>query len=125
MPINDRFPLAMLKEALVAALPPARRVFFEYVLFEGFNDAPGAQTAGGLAINTKHVKTEVLVENGGTVVIGGIYEQSERTDITKIPFFGDLPAVGWLFRNNTSTQSKTELLVFITPRIVNERLTIR
>ena len=88
-------------------------------------DAPGAQTAGGLAINTKHVKTEVLVENGGTVVIGGIYEQSERTDITKIPFFGDLPAIGWLFKNNTSTQSKTELLVFITPRIVNERLTIR
>ena len=88
-------------------------------------DAPGAQTAGGLAINTKHVKTEVLVENGGTVVIGGIYEQSERTDITKIPFFGDLPGIGWLFKNNTSTQSKTELLVFITPRIVNERLSIR
>jgi type IV pilus assembly protein PilQ len=76
-------------------------------------------------INTKHVKTEVLVENGGTVVIGGIYEQNERTDITKVPFFGDLPYIGILFKNTVSTNSKTELLVFITPRIINERLTIR
>ncbi len=88
-------------------------------------DQPGATTPAGVQINTKHVKTEVLVENGGTVVIGGIYEQNDRTDITKIPFFGDLPFVGFLFKNNTTSSSKTELLVFITPRIVNERLTIR
>ena len=78
-----------------------------------------------MQINTKHVKTEVLVENGGTVVIGGIYEQTDRTDITKIPFLGDLPLIGALFRNTTTSSQKTELLVFITPRIVNERLTIR
>ncbi len=88
-------------------------------------DQPGATTAAGVQINTKHVKTEVLVENGGTVVIGGIYEQNDRTDITKVPFFGDLPLVGWLFKNKSQTNGKTELLVFITPRIVNERLTIR
>ncbi len=88
-------------------------------------DQPGAATAAGLQINTKHVKTEVLVENGGTVVIGGIFEQSDRTDVTKVPFFGDLPLVGWLFKNSTYSNSKTELLVFITPRIVNERLNIR
>ena len=88
-------------------------------------DQPGATTPAGVQINTKHVKTEVLVENGGTVVIGGIYEQNDRTDITKVPFFGDLPFVGFLFRNNTTTTSKTELLVFITPRIVTERLTVR
>jgi type IV pilus assembly protein PilQ len=76
-------------------------------------------------INTKHVKTEVLVENGGTVVIGGIFEQADRTDVTKVPFLGDLPYIGALFRNTTSTATKTELLVFITPRIVTERLTIR
>jgi type IV pilus assembly protein PilQ len=87
--------------------------------------APAAGTQGGLQINTKHVKTEVLVENGGTVVIGGIFEQTDRTDITQIPFFGDLPFVGFLFRNNTTSSNKTELLMFITPRIVNERLTIR
>jgi type IV pilus assembly protein PilQ len=88
-------------------------------------DQPGPTTPAGVQINTKHVKTEVLVENGGTVVIGGIYEQNDRTDITKIPLLGDLPVVGWLFKNTTSTSAKTELLVFITPRIVNERLTIR
>ena len=88
-------------------------------------DAPGASTPGGVAINTKHVKTEVLVENGGTVVIGGIYEQNDRTDITKVPLLGDLPLVGWLFKNSSVSTGKTELLVFITPRIVNERLTIR
>jgi type IV pilus assembly protein PilQ len=88
-------------------------------------DQPGATTPAGVQINTKHVKTEVLVENGGTVVIGGIYEQNERTDITKVPFFGDLPYIGILFKNTVSTNSKTELLVFITPRIINERLTIR
>ncbi len=88
-------------------------------------DQPGATTPAGVQINTKHVKTEVLVENGGTVVIGGIYEQTDRTDITRIPFLGELPFLGFLFRNDTSLTNKTELLVFITPRIVNERLTIR
>ena len=88
-------------------------------------DEPGAITPGGVAINTKHVKTEVLVENGGTVVIGGIFEQSERTDITRVPFFGDLPYIGFLFKNNTTATTKTELLIFLTPRVVNERLTVR
>src|SRR5688572_28098999 len=88
-------------------------------------DQPGQLVPGGVQINTKHVKTEVLVENGGTVVIGGIYEQNDRTDITQVPFFGDLPVIGWLFKNKATTSAKTELLVFITPRIINERLTIR
>jgi type IV pilus assembly protein PilQ len=88
-------------------------------------DQPGPVTSFGVQINTKHVKTEVLVENGGTVVIGGIYEQNDRTDTTKVPFLGDLPLVGWLFKNSANATGKTELLIFITPRIVNERLTIR
>jgi type IV pilus assembly protein PilQ len=86
-------------------------------------DAVGATTPFGVQINTKHVKTEVLVENGGTIVIGGIYEQNERTDVTRVPFFGDLPLIGYFFRNTTHNNNKTELLVFITPRIINERLT--
>ncbi len=88
-------------------------------------DNLAAVTPGGVAINTKHVKTEVLVENGGTVVIGGIYYQRDRTDNTRVPFFGDLPYIGFLFRNQVNTSSKTELLVFITPRIVTERMTVR
>jgi type IV pilus assembly protein PilQ len=88
-------------------------------------DAPGALTPAGVQISTKHVKTEVLVENGGTVVIGGIFEQNERTDVTQVPFFGDLPVVGNLFKNRSTSSQKTELLVFVTPRIVNERVTVR
>ena len=85
-------------------------------------DAVGQTTTFGFAIDTKHVKTEVLVENGGTVVIGGIYTQDARVQTVKIPFFGDLPLIGVLFRNTQRTDNKTELLVFMTPRIVEERL---
>ncbi len=88
-------------------------------------DSVGQVTAAGFAIDTKHVKTEVLVENGGTVVIGGIFSQDERNTTTKVPLFGDIPVLGNLFRNNSKTDNKTELLVFITPRIVDDRLTVR
>lgn len=82
-------------------------------------------TGAGVAIDTKHVKTEVLVENGGTVVIGGVYTQTTRDNTQRIPFFGDLPYIGWLFKNREWIDDKTELLVFITPKIVAEGLSIR
>ena len=88
-------------------------------------DAVGQQTVAGFSIDTKHVKTSVLVENGGTVVIGGIYTQEERTTINKIPLLGDLPLIGFLFRNSLKVDNKTELLVFLTPRIVDDRVTLR
>jgi len=81
-------------------------------------DSRGVSTPGGLAINTKHVNTQVQVEDGGTVVIGGIYTQAERNAISKIPVLGDLPFLGWLFSNTEKITSKTELLVFLTPKIV-------
>ena len=82
-------------------------------------------TGAGVAIDTKHVMTEVLVENGGTVVIGGIYTQKTSENTQRIPFFGDLPYVGWLFKNKEWIDDKTELLVFITPKIVSEGLSVR
>ena len=90
-------------------------------------DTPNTRlsTGAGVAIDTKHVKTEVLVENGGTVVIGGIYTQEVRDNTQRIPFFGDLPYIGWLFKNREWIDDKTELLVFITPRIVAESLAVR
>jgi type IV pilus assembly protein PilQ len=88
-------------------------------------DSVGQPTAAGFAIDTKHVQTEVLVENGGTVVIGGIYTQDINTVITKVPFFGDLPLLGVLFRGSSRRDNKTELLVFITPRIVEQRVGLR
>jgi type IV pilus assembly protein PilQ len=84
-------------------------------------DSVGQQTAAGYAINTKHVKTQVLVENGGTVVIGGIFEISETESVNKVPFLGDIPYVGALFRNKTRASNKTELLVFLTPKVITDR----
>ncbi|MDD3355107.1 type IV pilus secretin PilQ [Zoogloea sp.] len=80
---------------------------------------------GNVPIDTKHVKTEVVVDNGGTVVIGGIYIQEVGNNTTKVPLLGDIPVVGWLFRNNERKDNKTELLVFITPRIINDQLGLR
>jgi type IV pilus assembly protein PilQ len=90
-------------------------------------DTPNTRlsTGAGVAIDTKHVKTEVLVENGGTVVIGGIFEQVTRNNVQRIPFLGDLPYIGFLFKNREIIDDKTELLVFITPRIVTEHLSLR
>jgi type IV pilus assembly protein PilQ len=88
-------------------------------------DSVGISTLAGYAINTKHIKTQVLVENGGTVVIGGIYELTEASNDTQVPFLGDLPVVGNLFKTRTKSSSKKELLVFITPKVVAERAIVR
>ncbi len=84
-------------------------------------DSVGQETRAGFAIDTKEVKTIVLVENGGTVVLGGIFQQTERDSVTKVPFFGDLPLFGNLFKTTGRTNDKTELLIFITPKIVAEK----
>jgi type IV pilus assembly protein PilQ len=81
-------------------------------------DSVGQSTTAGFAIDTKHVKTQVLIENGGTVVIGGIFEMLEREDITKVPGLGDLPWIGALFRSKQKIVNKSELLVFLTPRTI-------
>jgi len=88
-------------------------------------DSVGEETRAGFAINTKHVKTQVLVENGGTVVLGGIFQQTERDSVTKVPFFGDIPVVGNLFKATGRTNDKTELLIFITPKIVANSISSR
>jgi type IV pilus assembly protein PilQ len=84
-------------------------------------DSVGQATSSGYAINTKHVKTQVLVENGGTVVIGGIFEVNETESVNKVPLLGDIPYLGALFRNKVKTSSKTELLVFLTPKVITDR----
>ncbi|MED5622199.1 type IV pilus secretin PilQ [Ideonella sp. BN130291] len=88
-------------------------------------DSRGDLTLSGPAINTKHVNTQVLVENGGTVVIGGIFTQNDRTDVNKVPFLGDVPIVGNLFKNTVRSSTKTELLIFLTPKVVTDRATAR
>ncbi|MDH4293298.1 MAG: type IV pilus secretin PilQ, partial [Betaproteobacteria bacterium] len=88
-------------------------------------DSVGQNTLSGPAIDTKQVITEVLVENGGTVVIGGIYTQDERSTTTKVPVLGDLPYLGFLFKNNQRVDDRRELLIFISPKILKEGNSLR
>jgi type IV pilus assembly protein PilQ len=88
-------------------------------------DSVGADTRAGFAIDTKHVKTQVLIDNGGTVVIGGIFQQTERDSVSKVPMFGDIPVVGNLFKTTGRTNDKTELLIFLTPRVLTDKMPVR
>jgi type IV pilus assembly protein PilQ len=88
-------------------------------------DSVGQATAAGFAINTKHIKTQVLIENGGTVVIGGIFELIETSTETRVPFVSDIPVVGNIFKNRTRSANKQELLVFLTPRMITDRAAAR
>lgn len=116
------FRKAVLKLEVTPQITPDGNVSLE---LDVSKDSVGTITAAGPSINTKHIKTQVLVENGGTVVIGGIYTEDDQMTDTKVPFFGDLPFIGVLFKNNTKTLKKTETLVFITPKLVNELASTR
>lgn len=84
-------------------------------------DSIGVNTSAGPSIDTKAIKTQVLIEDGGTVVIGGIYSQDDQVNESRVPFFGDLPVIGNLFKTRTSTIERRETLVFITPKIIADR----
>jgi type IV pilus assembly protein PilQ len=88
-------------------------------------DSVGANTSAGPAIDTKQVSTEVLVENGGTVGLGGIYTQEESSTVTKVPLLGDIPVVGFFFRQDLKRNDKRELLIFVTPRVIKDTLSVR
>lgn len=88
-------------------------------------DSVGASTSAGPAIDTKQVSTEVLVENGGTVGLGGIYTQDESSTLTKVPLLGDIPILGFFFRQELKQNNKRELLIFVTPRVIKDTLSIR
>ena len=83
-------------------------------------DSRGETTTQGVAIDTKHIKTQILVQNGGTVVIGGIFELEETNQENKIPLLGDVPVLGNLFKSRSRASSKREMLVFITPKMISD-----
>ncbi len=88
-------------------------------------DSPGVLTSAGYAIDTKHIKTQVLVENGGTVVIGGIFTLDESDSETRVPVLGDIPYLGNLFKSRSKSTTKKEMLVFITPKMISDRSVAR
>jgi len=88
-------------------------------------DSVGASTSAGPAIDTKQISTEVLVENGGTVGLGGIFTQDESSTLTKVPLLGDIPILGFFFRQDLRNNNKQELLIFVTPRVIKDSLSAR
>ena len=90
------------------------------------NDSQGANAPNGVpTINKNEVNTQVLVKDGETVVLGGVFTQSKNSGTTKVPLLGDIPYVGALFRKETNSDTKTELMIFITPRIINDNVALR
>ena len=110
------FRKAVLKLDVVPQITPDGNISLE---LDVSKDSVGALTAYGPSIDTKHIKTQVLVDNGGTVVIGGIYTEEQQDRDNKVPFFGDLPGLGLLFQNKSKVTKKSETLVFITPKLIN------
>lgn len=87
-------------------------------------DTVGTIYGGVPSINNKEVSTQVLVENGGTIAIGGVFTQDTSTSTQKVPLLGDVPVLGWLFKNQNKTDNKSELLIFITPKIMSDALNL-
>ncbi|MEI8267716.1 MAG: type IV pilus secretin PilQ [Betaproteobacteria bacterium] len=111
------FKKANLRLEVVPQITPEGNVILDVMVNK---DSVGRTTPSGFAIDTKHAKTKVMVQNGGTVVIGGIYIQTEKNEVNKVPLLGDVPYLGNLFKNTARTVTKTELLIFITPKIVTD-----
>lgn len=111
------FKKAVLKLEVIPQITPEGNIILD---LDVNKDSPGEVLNNIRAINTKHIKTQVLVENGGTVVIGGIFELFENNTETKVPLLGDIPGVGNLFKTRTKTANKQEMLVFITPKVISD-----
>lgn len=116
------FKKAVLKLEVLPQITPEGNIILD---LDVNKDSPGEVLNNVRAINTKHIKTQVLVENGGTVVIGGIFELFEDTSETKVPLLGDLPGVGNLFKTRSKSANKQEMLIFITPKVITDRSAFR
>jgi type IV pilus assembly protein PilQ len=120
--ITIQFKPAILSLEVTPQITPDDKIIME---LEIKKDSVGQIFAGIPSIDTKTLKTSVLVDNGDTAVLGGIFETVTRTDVTKVPLLGDIPFLGNFFKRTSKQQDKTELLIFITPRIIKESLTVR
>lgn len=117
------FKAAVLSLDVTPQITPDDKVIMD---IEIKKDAESGRAVGGVPIlDVRRVLTQVLVENGETAVLGGIYEQSTSTNVSKVPLLGDIPFLGNLFKKTTLVDNKTELLIFITPRIIKDQLNVR
>lgn len=118
---STSFKKAVLGLTVTPQITPDDRVLLD---LEVTKDSRGEDTDNGPAINTQAVTTQVLVDNGETVVLGGIYEQTSVDGIERVPFFGELPIIGYLFQNRVKVDNRSELLIFVTPKILKESLSL-
>ena len=116
------FKPAVLELSVTPRITPDDRIIMD---LEVKKDSVGQIFSGIPSVDTKKVNTQVLVDNGDTIVLGGIFEQTTRTTVDKVPFLGDVPIVGVLFRRTNKQDDKTELLIFVTPKIVKDTLMLR
>ncbi|AAN53370.1 type IV pilus secretin PilQ family protein [Shewanella oneidensis MR-1] len=117
------FKKAVLSLRVTPQITPDNRVILDLEITQ---DSQGktvdTPTGPAVAIDTQRIGTQVLVDNGETIVLGGIYQQNLISRVSKVPILGDIPLVGFLFRNTTDKNERQELLIFVTPKIVNEKL---
>ncbi len=119
---STAFKKAVLSLQVTPQITPDDRIFLDLVVNK---DSVGEETSDGIpTIDTNEVGTQVLVDNGETLVLGGVYEQENRKTVNRVPFFGELPLVDWMFKSTVRTNNKAELLIFVTPKIVKEDLRI-
>ncbi|CAN7237798.1 type IV pilus secretin PilQ [Acidovorax sp. LjRoot74] len=116
------FKKAVLKLEVTPQITPEGNIILD---LDVNKDSRGETTTQGVAIDTKHVKTQILIENGGTVVIGGIFEMEETNQENKVPLIGDVPVVGNLFKSRTKESTKREMLVFITPKVLSDKVSAK
>ncbi|OFC69721.1 type IV pilus secretin PilQ [Alteromonas confluentis] len=117
------FKKAVLSLKVTPHITPDNRIILDLVVTQDTRgETVETSTGPAVAIDTQEIKTQVLVDNGETVVLGGIFQQTSTSDVSKVPLFGDLPVVGNLFKRNASIYQKRELLIFVTPKIVVESL---
>jgi len=116
------FKKAVLKLKVTPQITPDDRIIMD---LEVSKDGIGQVFGGVPSIDTQNVETQVLVDNGETVVLGGVFTSSNRKDLTRVPFFSDLPYVGPLFKRTEVENSKDELLIFVTPKILKDNLALQ
>ena len=117
------FKKAVLSLKVTPLITPDDRVIMD---LEVSKDQPntGNEVLGVPPILTQSIQTQVLVDNGETVVLGGVYEQTKSTSINRVPFFGDLPIIGALFRSKSQEDNKSELLIFVTPKLLKDKVNL-
>jgi type IV pilus assembly protein PilQ len=125
--VSNTGTMTLFRDALLCLLVNPQVLNNDSILMdvEVTKDSRGADTPSGPSININRVKTQVLVNNGDTAVLGGIFEQTTHNDVEKVPLFGDIPLLGNLFRKTNRSDDKRELMIFITPRIVKDSLNIQ